>query len=108
MKLAFISILLFAPTAIHALTIKEAKRILADSLKDPASAQFRNVKAYKSGAVCGEYNARNGFGGYVGFKRFGVAADGSIMDAPDVEGLDPNYAAKVLELFESKCGAGGN
>ncbi len=43
------------------------------TLKDPSSAQFRNVRTYHgSGApvVCGEVNSKNGFGGYGGFQRF--------------------------------------
>lgn len=48
------------------------------SLKDPMSAQFENIKAvrvrYDSGVsrdvVCGLVNAKNGFGGYVGFQAF--------------------------------------
>ncbi|HEJ0180554.1 TPA: hypothetical protein SLO90_001235 [Citrobacter koseri] len=50
-------------------------------LKDPESAQFRNIKLvkseqkgglYKGGYVCGEFNAKNGFGAYGGFHRFYV------------------------------------
>lgn len=49
------------------------------TLKDPESAQFRNIKivkseklsgAYNGGYVCGEFNAKNGFGAYAGFHRF--------------------------------------
>lgn len=44
-------------------------------LKDPESAQFRDVKfkkAPESGSwhMCGYVNAKNAFGGYVGFSRF--------------------------------------
>jgi len=44
-------------------------------LKDPESAQFRDVKFKKAGDagswhMCGYVNAKNAFGGYVGFKRF--------------------------------------
>lgn len=38
-------------------------------LKDPNSAEFRNV-VVAGNIVCGEVNAKNGFGGYVGFKSF--------------------------------------
>lgn len=36
-----------------------------ESLKDPMSAMFRNQKGN-----CGEFNAKNSFGGYNGFKRY--------------------------------------
>lgn len=43
----------------------KTKDIALASLKDPDSAKFQNIKG-----VCGEVNAKNGFGGYSGFKRF--------------------------------------
>ncbi len=42
-------------------------------LKDPASAEFRNVlfKRHEgTPIVCGEVNSKNGFGGYTGFQHF--------------------------------------
>ena len=49
--------------------ITEAKRAIERNLSDPSSAQYRNVKNYIS-SVCGEVNAKNKFGGYVGFQQF--------------------------------------
>lgn len=45
------------------------KREVRSMLTDPESAQFRNVE-FRKGTVCGEVNARNRFGGYVGFTPF--------------------------------------
>ena len=42
-------------------------------LKDPDSAKFQNLRLtdYGNGkVVCGEVNAKNSYGGYVGHKRF--------------------------------------
>ena len=43
-------------------------------LKDPSSAQFRNVYFHKGAdgipMTCGEVNSRNSFGGYGGYQRF--------------------------------------
>ena len=53
--------------------IEKGKKAIADTLKDPASAQFRNVRLvqYLDGAViCGEINGKNSYGGYVGFRDF--------------------------------------
>jgi hypothetical protein len=47
-------------------------------LRDPDSAQWRNVKFYSGGGVpivCGEVNANNGFGGKGGYERFVAAGD---------------------------------
>lgn len=58
--------------------IADAKATAAASLRDPGSAQFRNVKSVTNGrgtAVCGEINGKNAFGGYAGFQDF-VVVDG--------------------------------
>ena len=47
-----------------------AKSAVSNQLKDPSSAQFRNLVEVSPGVVCGEVNAKNSFGGYAGFKRF--------------------------------------
>lgn len=53
--------------------IEAAKRALKNAAKDPDSVQFRNVTVIPgTQEVCGEYNARNGYGGYNGFKPFWV------------------------------------
>lgn len=45
-----------------------------DKLKDPASAQFRHLRAYKDQegflVECGEVNGKNSFGGYTGFTAY--------------------------------------
>jgi hypothetical protein len=49
---------------------RDAKQLVELELVDPASAQYRGVISYRDGTVCGEVNAKNQFGGYVGFKPF--------------------------------------
>lgn len=46
-------------------------------LKDPDSAQFRDVEFYDGVApvTCGLVNAKNSFGGYSGFERFIAGGD---------------------------------
>jgi uncharacterized membrane protein YagU involved in acid resistance len=56
------------PAAQHA--VAEA---VANQMKDPNSAEFRNWHAFQSQQgllVCGEVNAKNSYGGYVGFTHF--------------------------------------
>jgi len=62
-----------------------AKRALERHLKDPDSVQYRDVQAFKGGVVCGEYNAKNSLGGYVGYSRF-------IYNAPRSGDLDADAA----------------
>lgn len=49
--------------------------VLLDQLRDPGSAQIRDLRFVngKGGeTLCGEVNAKNAYGGYVGFKPFAV------------------------------------
>lgn len=62
---------------------RSAEAKVAAILRDPSSAQFRNVEIRKSGAACGEVNSKNGFGGYAGFRQFVVTPDGEVMIDPD-------------------------
>ena len=53
-----------------------------NQLKDPGSAQFRNVRLVqhpKGKVVCGEMNAKNSYGGYVGFKVFAASPLGATI-----------------------------
>ena len=46
-----------------------AESRVADSLKDPDSAKFR--KSFEGdGVYCGEVNAKNSFGAYIGWKKW--------------------------------------
>jgi hypothetical protein len=54
--------------------IEKAKDAIRDKLKDPESAQFRNVQIGKEKwkPVRGEVNAKNSYGGYIGYDKFYV------------------------------------
>jgi hypothetical protein len=47
-----------------------AKHTVAQEFRDPGSVQFRNLRRLSNGGVCGEVNARNAYGAYVGHKGF--------------------------------------
>lgn len=57
--------------------IRRAKQAVEAGLKDPGSVEYEQVTAYNGGVVCGKYNAKNSFGGYVGFKPF-ITLDGQL------------------------------
>lgn len=73
--------------------IARAKQSVTKDFKDPDSAKFRNIRVVR-GSVCGEVNAKNSYGGYVGYKRF-VSVAGVVAW---VEGEDANFAES-----ESMC-----
>jgi hypothetical protein len=57
--------------------------------KDPDSLQFRNERVSKADPTitCGEMNGKNGFGGYVGFRRF-IVSSGTILTD---DGQNPRF-----------------
>lgn len=67
-----------AVKAAQEVQVAAAKSRIEGSLKDPTAAEYRNLTPVlftsstgeSSHTVCGEVNAKNGFGAYVGFRRF--------------------------------------
>ncbi|MBV7394577.1 hypothetical protein [Mameliella sediminis] len=78
---------------------------VAEKLKDPRSAQFRDVfqivRRYENGKmetyVCGEVNGKNSFGGYVGFTYFKGHFVGKSFRVDDIATPDSNW------LLEMHC-----
>jgi hypothetical protein len=69
--------------------VADAKRAVADTFKDPDSVKFRDLgvyQRYNSGQrfLCGEVNAKNSYGAYVGYKTF-YATDGDMHVISDEE-----------------------
>ena len=68
-------------------TIIAAERAVRRELKDPDSAQFKDVRANYTeefGVVaCGRVNAKNEFGGYTGFRRFVSSGKTVILEGRD-------------------------
>jgi hypothetical protein len=59
--------------------IARAKKIVADRMKDPPSAMFKDVVYVKEKqAVCGSVNAKNSYGGYAGYGSFAVGPGGEV------------------------------
>lgn len=74
--------------------INGAKIAASREMKDPASAIFRDVRAYPMGNqavqaplifVCGHVNGKNGFGAYAGESRFFVMMLGEKALSPMLE-----------------------
>ena len=72
-----------------------AKRAVENQLLDGSSADYREVKAYKTDegtVICGEVNGKNAFGAMAGYKHFfyrggGVAIIQQAGSGPDMGGL---------------------
>lgn len=70
---------------------KEASALIAmgekyvkEKIREPASAQFRNQFIGKGGAPCGEVNAKDAFGAYMGYQRYISVARELTMLAQDL------------------------
>lgn len=80
---AIIACTLMSGCSREAETVERVKDAVRAQLKDPSSAQFTNVRTVGDQAalaVCGEVNAKNSFGAYVGPQRFwgtNYGSDGS-------------------------------
>lgn len=60
--------------------IEALKSKVLERLTDPASAQFRKLKLLRENkGLCGEVNAKNKLGGYVGFSAFAVDPSGKTV-----------------------------
>lgn len=68
-------------------TIVAAQRAIRASLKDPDSAQFKDVYANYTEefqvVACGRVNSKNSLGGYTGFKRFVSNGKSAIIEGRD-------------------------
>lgn len=90
----------FADTGKQIAWNERGQDTVRSKLRDPDSAEFRNVQFYSGGpspTTCGEVNAKNGFGGFSGYERF--IAVGSTMSVLESE-MKPNEMDK---LWESVC-----
>lgn len=72
-----------APAAVSAADRSLTAAYFAQTLRDPDSAQYRGWQGYRLGngdrVVCGEMNARNGFGGMDGFSPFYLRYSGNAV-----------------------------
>lgn len=69
--------------------IKKFQERVIDRLKDPSSAQFRDVRLNdRRDALCGTVNAKNGFGGYTGFSGFVATSDAVYLQTGKKDGLE--------------------
>ena len=100
------------PAQWDSIAIYNAKATLKTMLRDPASAQFRNVTAYHPASasrvpqiVCGEVNSKNGLGGYSGFQRFVWLPLNAQMKADMKTGsvLIGDSAANLVSLCHDKA-----
>ena len=62
--------------------VSSAKKAVSSVLKDPSSAQWKDVHSIAPGVACGRVNAKNSYGGYTGFRQF-LLRDGRLYFSED-------------------------
>ena len=60
------------------------EKYVKEKILEPSKAQFRNQFIGKGGAPCGEVNAKDAFGAYIGYQRYISVARDLTMLAQDV------------------------
>ena len=80
--------------------LPKARQLVAAQLNDPLSAQFRNDRFIDYDWHCGEVNAKNAMGGYVGFRRFiyGRISKIAYIEGVGLMGKEPT--AEVLLIMD--------
>jgi hypothetical protein len=82
----------------------KANAAMANYLFDPGSAQYLNLRLGKQGAVCGQYNAKNRYAAYVGFKDFVILPDGQTLLVSDYnDGVETSVYGTFAEAFLKFC-----
>lgn len=81
---------------------QEAETAVRDQLADGPAARFRNIHSASAGLVCGEVNAKNGFGAYIGFTPFAYRANKkqALVYPSAMSTLDD---AKTVTAFPEAC-----
>jgi hypothetical protein len=78
-----------------------AKKAVIEKLKDPGSATFKDLAVSKNNkyVVCGHVNAKNSYGGYVGFRRFVAFVSQGKATMPDTAVVDENIIDSMWGKF---------
>lgn len=72
--------------------IERAQAMIAEKMKDPEAARFRNVEFNpETGVACGQVNMKNAFGGYVGYQDFIVKGDFALTRGEAAASLQPLF-----------------
>jgi len=83
---------------------ERVRRAMEGFLFDPFSARYREVRSGRSGAICGEYNAKNQMGAFTGFKDCVVGRDGrTVYTSAFNDGVRTAYYGSFAEAYVNVC-----
>lgn len=80
--------------------VASAKSNLVRDFKDPGTVQWRNLFVSEGNmlALCGEVNAKNSYGAYIGFRRFIATSEARRQEIEK-----PNDSVVLERMWESMC-----
>lgn len=80
--------------------VRAAKRNIAAQMKDPSSVQFRDLYIGRDSdgklSLCGEINAKNGYGAYAGFRPFVANASALAYFGDQIAEIWPEFCGKKV------------
>lgn len=80
------------------------KKAMEQYLFDPFSAEYRGLRSGRNGAVCGQVNAKNRVGAYVGSKQFVVGKeDSSVYVSKYSDGIESELYGSFAEAYMNVC-----
>lgn len=83
---------------------KRVRSAMEEYLFDPFSAEYRKLRAGRNGAVCGQVNAKNRLGAYVGFRDFVVGKDGkTVYSSGHSDGVETELYSSFAEAYVNAC-----
>ncbi len=85
--------------------VARAKERLTHDFRDPLAVQYRDLYIGEGDGeptLCGEFNGKNRFGVYVGFRRFYITEGNPGQTEPSGPDWDPNYYFN--RTWPAKCG----
>ena len=85
----------------------KAKENLTWDFKDPEAARFRGLFVSRMGdalILCGEVNAKNSYGAYIGFRRFRASDDRNFQDIWPAD-LTGTLRTVYEQSWQTYCGS---
>ena len=86
-----------------AAALARVKKVMEKYLFDPISAKYTAIQLGRNGSICGQYNAKNRYNAYVGFKDFVVTGDGRIYASDSNGGIEASLSPSYVQAFLDSC-----
>lgn len=86
-----------------ATALSRVKEVMEQYLFDPSSATYKGIKLGKGSSICGQYNAKNRYGAYVGYKDFVVTGDKTLVASDTNGGIESSSNPEYVQAYLDSC-----